>query len=278
MKETGLLKCLIWGTPVELDQLDFTDSEFDCISSVRAGGMYLVPKALESDFIHISLSEQNKAALSFWIKQQLQSSEHTIPLIDKKVVDEFSSSKQRKVVDRINDAVLWFSNVQNSLADWVEIFHSGMIQPNDIRIKIFFDFLASTSCVSSEDGLILLQLLVEEKFLEKLNSMPNYRLTYQGWKRVGELTELESLASTAFVAMWFSPSMDNAYAHGMKLGIEDAGYKEVRIDRKQHNNKIDDEIISEIRRCKFVVADFTSELGRILINGWANRFANDSIL
>ena len=33
--------------------------------------------------------------------------------------------------------------------------------------------------------------------------------------------------------------------------------KPVRIDQQEHNNKIDDEIIAEIRRSRFVVADFT---------------------
>ena len=31
----------------------------------------------------------------------------------------------------------------------------------------------------------------------------------------------------------------------------------MRIDRHEHVNKIDDEIIAEIRRARFVVADFT---------------------
>jgi len=33
----------------------------------------------------------------------------------------------------------------------------------------------------------------------------------------------------------------------------------IRIDKKEHNNKIDDEIIAEIRRSRFLIADFTCE-------------------
>ena len=57
--------------------------------------------------------------------------------------------------------------------------------------------------------------------------------------------------------MWFDLSMDEAYQNGIQPAIEDAGYEAVRIDRKDHNNKIDDEIIAEIRRSRFLVADFT---------------------
>ena len=40
-------------------------------------------------------------------------------------------------------------------------------------------------------------------------------------------------------------------------GIKDAGYEAVRIDKQRHLNKIDDEIVAEIRRARFLVADFT---------------------
>lgn len=41
----------------------------------------------------------------------------------------------------------------------------------------------------------------------------------------------------------------------------DAGYEPLRIDQKEHVNKIDDEIVLEIRRSKFLIADFTCERG-----------------
>ena len=37
----------------------------------------------------------------------------------------------------------------------------------------------------------------------------------------------------------------------------DAGYKPVKINQVQHNNLIDDEIIANIRRSKFMVVDLT---------------------
>ena len=60
--------------------------------------------------------------------------------------------------------------------------------------------------------------------------------------------------------MWFDPSMEHIYTDGIYPAIEEAGYLPVRIDKKEHNNKIDDEIIAEIKKAKFVVADFTSEI------------------
>lgn len=62
--------------------------------------------------------------------------------------------------------------------------------------------------------------------------------------------------------MWFDKSMDEAYEGGIGKAIEGAGYIPMIIRQKEFNNYIDDEIISEIRKSKFVVADFTSMSGQ----------------
>ena len=51
--------------------------------------------------------------------------------------------------------------------------------------------------------------------------------------------------------------MDEVWERGFCPAIRDAGYEPVRIDQQEHVNKIDDEIIAEIHRARFVVADFT---------------------
>lgn len=78
-----------------------------------------------------------------------------------------------------------------------------------------------------------------------------------GYARLAELDGTSSASDQAFVAMWFDNSMRDAYKKGIAAGIEDAGYEPFRIDGKEHNNKIDDQIIAEIRRSRFLVADFT---------------------
>ena len=51
--------------------------------------------------------------------------------------------------------------------------------------------------------------------------------------------------------------MNEALEHGIEPAIKDAGYKPFLINRKEHIGKVDDEIIAEIRRSRFLVADFT---------------------
>jgi nucleoside 2-deoxyribosyltransferase len=68
---------------------------------------------------------------------------------------------------------------------------------------------------------------------------------------------------SGFCAMWFSDEVKAIWTDAIEPSIKAAGYKAIRIDGVEHNNKIDDEILSNIRRSRFVVADFTGERGGV---------------
>jgi hypothetical protein len=90
---------------------------------------------------------------------------------------------------------------------------------------------------------------------------PAVQLTAAGWNRVAELERpaVGKNSRQAFVAMWFTDEVKSAYADGIKPAIEQAGYTPVRIDALEHNDRIDDRIIAEIRKSHFLVADFTGQ-------------------
>ena len=62
----------------------------------------------------------------------------------------------------------------------------------------------------------------------------------------------------AFVAMWFDDSLDKVYDCGIKSAIEAASYEARRIDQTDFVGGVVDEIMAEIRKSRFVVADFTT--------------------
>ena len=66
-----------------------------------------------------------------------------------------------------------------------------------------------------------------------------------------------------FVAMWFDPCLIPAYEQGFELGIMRAGYDPVIMNRVEHLNRIDDEIIARAKTSLFVVADFTGHRGGV---------------
>ena len=59
--------------------------------------------------------------------------------------------------------------------------------------------------------------------------------------------------------MWFDDSMNDAWLSGFEPGIQAAGFRPRRIDDKDYVGGISDEIMAEIRRSRFVVADYTGQ-------------------
>lgn len=119
----------------------------------------------------------------------------------------------------------------------------------------------------------VVEQLKEDKLIEERGpSSPGellpdgLRVTPKGWNRVADIERgIAALQyKQAFVAMWFDGSMDQAWGSGFKLGVEEsAGIKAVRVDFKEHNDKICDVIIAEIRKSSFLVADFTGNRGGV---------------
>jgi len=89
-------------------------------------------------------------------------------------------------------------------------------------------------------------------------------LTVRGWEKVEELRATQPNSRQAFVAMWFDPQMDEAFEHGLKAGIGKSGYySAIRMLSLEHNDRIDDRIVAEIRRSGLVVADLTGDRGGV---------------
>jgi len=79
--------------------------------------------------------------------------------------------------------------------------------------------------------------------------------------------------------MWFSDDVSTAYDKAIKPAIEECGYIAVRVDGKEYNNDITDEIIVGIKDSKFVIADMTGYRGGVYFEaGYAKGFGKELIL
>lgn len=82
------------------------------------------------------------------------------------------------------------------------------------------------------------------------------QLTPAGWEEVQRRPRIES--AQGFVAMWFDPSMDDAFNDGLRAAIEDdCSYRCRRVDSEEFNGDIVDEVMAQIRESRFVVCDVT---------------------
>ena len=119
--------------------------------------------------------------------------------------------------------------------------------------------LAWSESTTAEELKFLCEYLVDKGWIRfaRRPTDPDFgvEVTVQGFAAIDGPPDSKS--NEAFVAMWLDESMDEVFDRGIKPGIEDAGYKAVRIDREKNVDKIDDAIMARIRRCRFVLADFT---------------------
>jgi hypothetical protein len=85
------------------------------------------------------------------------------------------------------------------------------------------------------------------KFTGKpISSSSPFQITREGWQHLREIKKRPAGNNPqAFVAMWFDKTREPFYSE-IKRACEDTGYKALRIDNKEHNEKICDQIIAEI--------------------------------
>ena len=263
-------RCLIWpGSPATGRNDHVSDAathrmgfEHWKVNSPRAGGLYIVrddPMTARmqnlDDDVRIRMTTllvdlRNQGDETPWVTPELvERAQRTRPL-DVDVRAErllmFIESQSKAIGDTVTlDAVM-----QRSIGDKVSIITED---PTDM---LYMQAMAWSESVSVQETQYLLDYLQEQRWISMPRYRGKYQITIEGYRRLAEAkTNVDS--GQAFVAMWFWDEMNAAYEKGIEPAIVDAGYKPMRIDRKQDVVKIDDEIIAEIRRSRFLVADFT---------------------
>ena len=74
---------------------------------------------------------------------------------------------------------------------------------------------------------------------------------------------INQFSRDCFVAMWFDTSMEETYQVGIYSPLKDLGYNPIRVDKKEHNDRIDQQIFDEIRKSRFMISDITGHRGGV---------------
>jgi hypothetical protein len=240
--------CAIWNTPAE--QLEKA-GDFVVLDSPRAGGKYWISGTAIGQIG--SLTDNAKRLLTTWLCEQRRAG-FQVPKVQSGVVELVKARKPLPIMVRVTAALRTFGDQIVQLGD--QIIFSGPDDTNTLR------FLAETESRNVNEFTEVLRMLnqighLEGEFL--VNSGGRFRPTAAGWTEIDKLRQPRVDSSQGFVAMWFHESTEEAYLNGIAPALRMTGFAPIRIDKKEHNNKINDEIVAEIRRSRFLVADFTCE-------------------
>ena len=112
-------------------------------------------------------------------------------------------------------------------------------------------------CEDHIEANMLLRILLEDGYLRSKEGMVT--LSVAGILQAEAVGLTGAISPQSFVAMWFDESLNDAWTNGFDPAIRSAGFVPFRIDKKDYVGGISDEIMAEIRRSRFVVADYTGQ-------------------
>jgi DNA-binding PadR family transcriptional regulator len=198
------------------------------------------------------LTDHAKRLLTTWLCEQRHAGIEE-PKIRDSVLELLKSRQILPVETRMNSALIYLGSRIAQLGDRLSV--------SDDTGAELLRLLAETESKSSNEIFELFRMLETCGLVETNMHMSGgrFRPSAQGWRELDKFARQLTDSTQVFVAMWFSEQTENAYVEGIEPALRAAGYKPIRIDKKEHNNKIDDEIIAEIRRSRFLIADFTCE-------------------
>ena len=223
-------------------------------NSDRAGGGYIVRDTLEIGRMS-DLGRSEKARLTTWlIDQRAQGNE--LPEITEQVLDEIVRRRPLEAHTRAERLLQFISRCVETVGSPYDIrggpedgAYAWSESTNPGEIGFLIDYLIKRGWLDANAQ-------VTRRILGGYEVPAVFRVTVDGYSHIGEQsTNVDS--SQAFVAMWLSDAVKEAYEQGIELAIQDSGYEPLLITRKEYIGKIDDEVMAEIKRSKFVVADFS---------------------
>lgn len=204
-----------------------------------------------ASWAHQNVTPRQIANISGWIREH--SSEKL--RLDRAALKRLALLSTPSVAERADKLLLELERRTEALGLPVEIRSSQYAADNDLS------WLAVCWALDeNEVGFLVHNYLVEKGYCEAPGGPSMYKtVTAAGYAHLDALRKVNRDSEIGFCAMWFDSSVERLWTDAIERAIRDAGYRPVRIDKVEHNEDINDEMIAAIRRARFVVADFTQQ-------------------
>ena len=254
--------CPIWGEPYEASGIWHAQIRtYEMSQSPRAGNGYKVDEVLLNSSVR-SLAPDEMERLATWlVDQRIQAV--WIPEITQATIDYVKQKRSLQVHERAERLLVHLSRRSISAGQLLDIGAEGDRDSYGGWVKghspTTWRAMAWTESSQWEEIRFFIEYLAEQGWIVVTaggGASVQVKVTIKGFSHIADIAVSPAL-SQAFVAMWFSDEMKEPYEKGIRLAIERLGYDPMKIDDKPDVDKIDDEIIGEIRRSRFLVADFT---------------------
>lgn len=227
----------------------------------RCGHVYLTEEAA-NDFDSMRYTDDQKAAISITLRKDWETSGRR-PRANKimsadlaKIVSQY---KPMGPIEKMDYALLSFEKASKYVGAPVTV-DAG----NDYPLF---------NCREPREIISICRFLFEEGYTvvpDTVNPQNNLSITAKGYQKLREIQKSNKESRQCFVAMWFSDEMNDVYEKAIKPAIEfiEKGdtkprFESIKIDNVHHINDINDEIVAQIRRSRFMVCDLSGYRGGV---------------
>lgn len=236
-----------------------TDTFYIC---KRCGCIYLTEEAVDY-FKSERYSPDDKAAISITLRENWERGGRQ-SLADKKLTSFYLKSivsqfRHLDPIEKMDHALIRLDKSSNYVGDKINVNAED-------DYPLYY-------CKRSTEVIEILKLLFDEGFTlapDPGNPHIYPSITAKGYQRLREIKKPNLASRLCFVAMWFAHEMNDVFDKAIKPAIEfvepgeaNPRYQAVKIDNVEHVNDINDEIIAQIRRSRFMVCDLSGYSGGV---------------
>jgi len=233
--------------------------------------MEVVEYYLSNENQSFNLSPSERARLTTWLVDRRREGTEC-PKIDQEVIENLRANKKLQFTQkkkRFFDYLIYLNICIGENVQLTELSAEGRSVDYSPRLELWRKLNEISAWIESSNNDEVekfLKLMHDSGYIKYDSEKHIFDLTAAGWEKFEEYQSDGAISNQIFVAMWFGGTthvekMNKLFEEGMEKGVVacDLGLTAFRIDRKEHNGKICDEIIAEIRRSKLVIADFTCD-------------------
>ena len=242
-----LNECPIWGTPGELS-LPHAEQEHILVDSERTGGRYAMSPSAHREVKE--LDAEARARLTTWLVDQRRQGVKA-PKVTSQILLQAKDDIRTLEPDERAYRLLRYLASRG---------RPGTLLPfEDVYQPLTLAITESIEADGSNERFYLLRYLGSKGWIQYEASEGidiGCIVTIEGYSRIAQQKGSQS-SRQAFVAMWFHGSVKEVRENAIVPAIRATGYDPFAVDAAHYHEKIDDKIIYEIPRSRFMVADFT---------------------
>ena len=193
-----------------------------------------------------AVEQKDRRKISGWLRKRTR--EDLVATMSSDMIKLVAAGPTPSVLERADEMLIEAGHDQERIGEQFDLGHPR--------------FIGSTYSADGAERDFFVRMLKEAGYIEHRSGVGD-SITPKGYVRLDELRQQPQRTKKVFVAMSFDPALRSVFVDGIEAGTRNAGYEAIRVDRTDHINRIDDEIIGLINQSAFVVADFTQHRGGV---------------